>query len=1094
MYLYHRINLNIYSSNMEQAVNSFSEGIQLDTHPMVQGNNSLTDCLNGTLITMNGNEAVLQNDMGNRRVDNAFLPAGYEPVGMKEYGGIIYIAAYNPITNRSQIGSFPSPERKISKEDIKDGLGGTLGFNFSNDGTYLTSDTILIPLTDENTLHAGDKFVVYSNNFINNPQDYITNYDNVHGTKVNSPKNKKYTLSLGILNSQNEFVDITKTLCRWEGNTLIEFNNNESDIYKFNSGYFIAQAEPNVIPRSSTLSDKEFIEHRQVMPVNTYSYKLVGPLYLKAELNHIQDFNYNIYGVKSGDNIANLYIESFITYNCPDWVSGNPGGDDIYYTYELGNVTNNINGWFKLRTETNNSWNDGDIINNDIISYDVNTNTYFAKVVKKFTNVTADNNGLIHYTLGVLANSDSTLYLKNLSQEGVIDLSKLGSGDLDLLGWRFHNNNESTTLTYIFDAYPKYEHSFKNLTFSFTDVNKENDTSVDFEINNLSIYNGKNTINIDWEKYGIEPQKLYKVEITAQSIDNSGEVESSYSFVRWFLSTDLMNDCYAVNSPSFIADYGNPKGSSDTEGEKAILNDKLNLRLSINLNAINNSKVTLAKDLTSGQWIKKVQTIIENERINVEYEHKLDLNIEINPKVEIENKEFYPDIIKVNNNGTVSINNTTLDFNDEDIILKSKGSNYGNTLENFFIIPSSLTINNFKITGLIKFYDKFQSKASFSGTIKNPFGRIDEWLKPIMFPSNGKPSHYGGLGVDYHASGSDDGHVLNAFFTNTYQVVMSFSDASDPADQNPPVGRRISEYSRIDGERIFAHNEYQDLIYDYFDSKFENQMCFYIFESEDKLGMKKSSERNSNGPDKYLNSTARVWFKTVDGWAIFQSPMEKIIHTNGPWSFIKGNLFKYKDLIYCFSESIPCLEAKIATPDNNNYIYNNKYSLSKPLTIQCTISGTTISSGTSIQCKNGNNSLKEIVFTKENGSIQKDIEYNIKIESSENFQDKVNDMIENEQNLQNIYIDTGQSLDIDGLELNPNKFYYISNNKLIIDDLISNDIRINREITYTYGNYNVYGILWRGTQTYTPTLRYDVTGWDGKHHWTLFDYTGIKTI
>jgi hypothetical protein len=57
--------------------------------------------------------------MGNRRVDNAFLPPGYEPVGMKEYGGIIYIAAYNPITNKSQIGSFPSPERKISDLDDK---------------------------------------------------------------------------------------------------------------------------------------------------------------------------------------------------------------------------------------------------------------------------------------------------------------------------------------------------------------------------------------------------------------------------------------------------------------------------------------------------------------------------------------------------------------------------------------------------------------------------------------------------------------------------------------------------------------------------------------------------------------------------------------------------------------------------------------------------------------------------------------------------------------------------------------------------------------------------------------------------------------
>jgi len=65
--------------------------------------------------------------MGNRRVDNAFLPPGYEPVGIKEYGGIIYIAAYNPITNRSQIGSFPSPERRISKLD-DDNLGNIVDF------------------------------------------------------------------------------------------------------------------------------------------------------------------------------------------------------------------------------------------------------------------------------------------------------------------------------------------------------------------------------------------------------------------------------------------------------------------------------------------------------------------------------------------------------------------------------------------------------------------------------------------------------------------------------------------------------------------------------------------------------------------------------------------------------------------------------------------------------------------------------------------------------------------------------------------------------------------------------------------------------
>jgi hypothetical protein len=66
---------------------------------------------------MNGNEAILQNDMGNGRVESAFLPNGYVPVGMKEYGGIIYIASYNPITNKSQLGCFPSPERNIDQTE-----------------------------------------------------------------------------------------------------------------------------------------------------------------------------------------------------------------------------------------------------------------------------------------------------------------------------------------------------------------------------------------------------------------------------------------------------------------------------------------------------------------------------------------------------------------------------------------------------------------------------------------------------------------------------------------------------------------------------------------------------------------------------------------------------------------------------------------------------------------------------------------------------------------------------------------------------------------------------------------------------------------
>ena len=65
---------------------------------MSMPNTAMSDCLNGTTITYNGNEFALQTDIGNGRVETAYLPSGYVPVGMKEHGGIIYVASHNPLT------------------------------------------------------------------------------------------------------------------------------------------------------------------------------------------------------------------------------------------------------------------------------------------------------------------------------------------------------------------------------------------------------------------------------------------------------------------------------------------------------------------------------------------------------------------------------------------------------------------------------------------------------------------------------------------------------------------------------------------------------------------------------------------------------------------------------------------------------------------------------------------------------------------------------------------------------------------------------------------------------------------------------------
>jgi len=86
------------------------------------------------------------------------------------------------------------------------------------------------------------------------------------------------------------------------------------------------------------------------MPANTYSYKLVGPLYLKAKLNHIEEFDYNIYGEKNGQNLI-LYVEALITYNCPDWLQSPEQVEGNSKYYNLGEYPpslGNMGEWFIL--------------------------------------------------------------------------------------------------------------------------------------------------------------------------------------------------------------------------------------------------------------------------------------------------------------------------------------------------------------------------------------------------------------------------------------------------------------------------------------------------------------------------------------------------------------------------------------------------------------------------------------------------------------------------------------------------------------------------------------------------------------------------
>ena len=92
----------------QETSNTFSDGLIKDLNPINTPDTALTDCVNGTIITYDGNEYSLQNDRGNYALENCKLPDGYIPVGTAEYGGILYIVSYDPINKRTEIGSYPS--------------------------------------------------------------------------------------------------------------------------------------------------------------------------------------------------------------------------------------------------------------------------------------------------------------------------------------------------------------------------------------------------------------------------------------------------------------------------------------------------------------------------------------------------------------------------------------------------------------------------------------------------------------------------------------------------------------------------------------------------------------------------------------------------------------------------------------------------------------------------------------------------------------------------------------------------------------------------------------------------------------------------
>lgn len=142
---------------MKQIVNQFTNGLVSDMHPLTTDDKGLVDALNATIITFNGNEVILQNDMGNTKIQDSKtghimgLSEGFIPVGMKEHGGIMYIASVNK-EGKGEIGTIPSPIYTLSHQVIPDNWIHTLADEFGPTSKH--------SILNNHQLYPGDKFVV----------------------------------------------------------------------------------------------------------------------------------------------------------------------------------------------------------------------------------------------------------------------------------------------------------------------------------------------------------------------------------------------------------------------------------------------------------------------------------------------------------------------------------------------------------------------------------------------------------------------------------------------------------------------------------------------------------------------------------------------------------------------------------------------------------------------------------------------------------------------------------------------------------------------------------------------------------------------
>lgn len=485
-----------------ETINTFNKGLIMDLNPLVTPNDSLVNCLNGTLITYNGNENVLQNDMGNGRVETAYLPQGYIPLGTTQLGGIMYIVSYNPIIKKSQIGCFPSPERNVTSDELNIPKNSLVLSDLFNGDHIKSKFKKLILLED--VLHPGDKFQVGCSQ-LNGSQNIISAQEQGN---TNPDKYPKY-LKLNVVAIQDNGIinNLNNSLIWHDNNYYILGTNLEKNGEKLNLDEYRGLIQSNYNVFDSKVDGKlAILAELECVDTFSVSWDAIKKdaswqiyLYLNwSYSNQVSPDKINLYGV--GISVNNQELEEKVITNYPKSTFGSNNDilnnkDTVFYTpVYVGEIDQDVD--YKS--------------NGEITSARKNDGTDNQFLLTSPITITQDS-GEVHFDVYPEMPFG---YLDWLKQSFSINISNLGSGKIDLKEYRYYYNEGNILLNWGLDAYPERNKEIKSVQFEFYEYSE--DISKYLAVNSENVQNSFSTNGI-WEDkstdtFSLSAEKVYKVQ------------------------------------------------------------------------------------------------------------------------------------------------------------------------------------------------------------------------------------------------------------------------------------------------------------------------------------------------------------------------------------------------------------------------------------------------------------------------------------------------------------------------------------------------------------------------------------------------------